>query len=60
MTPSKAELEAVIKEENDAMLEFAKLSKAMTTLEKDKNAARCRLMNARSAKRSLVDDLLTY
>jgi hypothetical protein len=60
MDPSKAELEAAINEENDAMLEFAKLQKAVITLEKDKNAARHRLMTARDAKRALMNDLMSY
>lgn len=59
MSPSRKEIDAAIKEENEAMLEFAAISKKSGEVELEKKAARLRLTIARDTKRALLDDLMT-
>lgn len=60
MQPTSAEIDNAVMEEAAAMQEFAKASKLETKAGLEKQAARKRLMLARSAKSALVRDLIAF
>jgi hypothetical protein len=60
MSPSKEELEAVDKEESEAMLAFAAALRRGTKAELEITATRKRLQNARGAKSALYSDMMSY
>jgi hypothetical protein len=60
MAPTKEELTAAEREESEAMLGFAAALRAGTKAELQIRAARKRLQDARSEKRALYSDMMSY
>jgi methylphosphotriester-DNA--protein-cysteine methyltransferase len=60
MAPSKEEIQAVLDELSEATYEFSRASQARIKSTLKETAARYRMTQARSAMRSLQNDLVTY
>jgi hypothetical protein len=58
--PTDTEITEVFKAEQDAALAFARISREETTLQGKKEIARNKLMQAREAKRAILEDLTAY